>query len=85
MNFHNSNDEGPPCTNMEKHLHSTADGTANWLVRWFTLAHSARCAHCGTFLKRLQDTLNRLRSAKADPPAEALERLAKGAWREAGK
>jgi len=81
MNFHNPNDEGPPCRNMEQNLQRTADGSANWLTRWYTLAHSARCSHCGNFLRRLEDTLNRLKGAKADPPADALERLANGAWR----
>jgi hypothetical protein len=72
----NHSKEGPPCAHMEKVLNSVADGSAKGIRRWYALAHAARCHHCGTFLGRLEVTLDALKEAKQGPldPA-AMSRL----------
>lgn len=82
MRLHDHDAEGPPCHFMEGFLHSTADGTANRFARMYALAHAARCGRCNRFLKRLEETLNRVRATRQEPPQDALERLASGKWRE---
>jgi len=67
---------------MEGYLNQAADGRANRLVKWYALAHAARCGRCGRFLKRLEQMLGSLRTAKkAEPNDEVMSRLAAGAWR----
>jgi hypothetical protein len=61
---------------MEKLLNSVADGSARGIRRWYTLAHAARCHNCGTFLGRLEVTLDALKEAKNGPiDSEAMMRL----------
>ncbi len=77
-------DEGPPCRNMEALLQGVADGSLKGIRKWYAVAHATRCSHCGTFLARLRETLELLRAAKsvAPPPADAMERMKRGAWAE---
>ena len=82
---HDHDAEGPPCGFMEGSLQRVADGTANPIVRLYALSHAARCGRCERFLDRMRATLDRLRSARDEAPAseaDALARLAAGAWRE---
>ncbi len=65
-----------PCKALEGLLQRVADGRAKGLERAYALAHAARCTGCGTFLERMRATLTVLRTtAKAEPPADAMDRL----------
>jgi hypothetical protein len=69
---------------MEGMLNGAADGSAKGLRRWYAFSHAARCSRCGRYLRGLTETIARLRKGKAEEaPAEVMERLAAGAWREA--
>lgn len=73
---HLHNDEGPPCTNMENLLQELAGGKLTGIKKWYTVAHAARCNHCGNFLSRLQITVATLRASKATSvDDESLKRL----------
>ena len=81
MKLHQDNEEGPPCRHMETFLQKTADGSANFLERWYAQSHVKGCGRCHRFLDRLIDTVARLRTTKQDPPADVMERLKNGDWR----
>ena len=74
--------EGPPCRHMEPVLQRTADGSAGRFGRMYALAHTAGCPRCARFLRRLEETLDRLKGARKDPPEDAMERLMAGKWRD---
>lgn len=83
MSHGQDNEEGPPCRYMEPLIQRTVDERASRLTRWYVLSHAARCGRCNRFLKRLRETVKRLRQAKASQPdQETLSRLASGAWRD---
>jgi len=83
MKLHRHDEDGPPCSHMEGLLNKTADGSAKGLARWYALAHAARCGRCGRFLRRLEQMLGTLSSAKKEEPKpDVLSRLASGAWRQ---
>ncbi len=68
--------EGPPCRHMEGFLNQAADGSSSGWRRWYALAHAARCVRCADYLKRLEETVNRLRASKTQSvPESALNRL----------
>jgi len=62
---------------MERLLQEAASNRSRGLVRWYTLAHAARCGRCGRFLASLRGMIGRLRAERsAEPNQEALDRLA---------
>lgn len=73
------------CVYMDGVLHAEAEGRANWLAKWFALAHTARCEPCRRFLTQLKMLLSGLKRLGAEEPsaeeAQAVERLSKGEWR----
>lgn len=68
-------EEGPPCSHMEGLLNQAADGSSRGLKLAYAVSHAARCKRCGTYLRRLQETLIRLRAARQPAPADVLSRL----------
>ena len=67
-----------PCPHMERLLQATAEDKASRFVRWYALAHAARCTPCRKFLERLEQMLDALKMAKSEKPDPAiLARLAK--------
>ena len=65
-----------PCRHMERLLNELASGKLQGLPKAYAVYHAAKCHQCGTFLKRLQITLQALRSAQeAEVNSEAIERL----------
>lgn len=75
MRLDHRDEIGEPCRAMEPLLQRTADGSANWLVRAYALAHAARCGRCGRFLANLQTTLGHLRTSRETVPPEVASRL----------
>lgn len=79
MNFHP--DDGPPCRNMENLIQGLADGSLKGPKKWYAAAHAAQCPHCGTFLQRMQITIEAVRTVKSEPgeshavPGDTLIRL----------
>lgn len=73
--MHNHDQDGPPCSHMEKLLQEAADGSITGLKKIYTLAHAARCHRCGTFLERMKLTISALQSQKQEVPQDAMERL----------
>jgi hypothetical protein len=68
-----------PCRHMVRMLQEAASNRSRGLVRWYTLAHAARCGRCGRFLASLRGMIGRLRAEReAESNQEALNRLASG-------
>lgn len=73
---HKDSSTDDPCRYMERLLHEAASNRSRGLIRWYTLAHAARCGKCGRFLESLRIMIQGLRNArKVDGDQEALERL----------
>lgn len=61
---------------MESLLQEVAEGSARGIRRWYAVAHAARCQRCGTFLQRMQFTIEALHRTKEAPQDEVvLDRL----------
>ena len=74
---HENDKEEAPCRHMERLLQEAASNRSRGLVRWYTLAHAAKCGRCGRFLASLRAMIGRLRTERAAATdQEALERLA---------
>ena len=72
-----SNKPEPPCRHMERQLQEAASNRSKGLMRWYTLAHAARCGRCGRYFASLKGMIGRLQSERArEPEQEALTRLA---------
>ncbi len=81
MKLHDSRNT-EPCRHMENFLQHEADGTASGLAKWYAVAHAARCAPCGSFLKTLRMNIGLLRAARSrDTDQDAIARLEHGEWR----
>ncbi|HLK14220.1 MAG TPA: hypothetical protein VKT78_05395 [Fimbriimonadaceae bacterium] len=76
--MHSNQDKAEaPCRHMERMLQEAASNRSRGLVRWYTLAHAARCGRCGRFLASLRAMIAGLRSERATQTDEAaIERLA---------
>lgn len=73
-----------PCSHMEALLDREAEGTAPWWIRWYVLAHVARCGPCKRVLLSLRAILREMKGAKKpEMPAGTAERLESGSWRSA--
>jgi hypothetical protein len=71
---------------METMLQKVADGSARGIVKWYSVAHAARCTRCGTFLDRMKATLEALKASKASVvPDDVRERLLSGKWRDVSR
>ena len=70
MSWHAS--DGPPCRFVEPFLNEAAHGTSKGWRRWYALAHAARCTRCATYLKRLEETIARLKAASVQTPSESV-------------
>lgn len=76
MKLNHKDEIGEPCRHMEPLLQRSADGSANWLMRAYALAHAARCGRCRHFLQNLEKTLARLRGTREQgAPEETMSRL----------
>lgn len=64
MNIFHHSDSTKPCRPMERLLNDEAEGKAKGLVRWYTLAHAARCPGCGRFLTALRAMLPNLKAMR---------------------
>ncbi len=74
--FRHDDSEGPPCRHMEGLLNLAADGSSRGLVRWYTIAHAARCSRCGRFLESVKQSIHRLKATRSEEPnPETLKRL----------
>lgn len=60
-----------PCSHMEGLLNHAAKGTGNRFIKWYALAHAARCGPCRRFLERLKIILDQLKASKAENPSDA--------------
>lgn len=76
MRMLHDNGTSEPCKHMEGMLNRVADGTANRLTLWYTLAHTLRCPMCHRFLDSLKTMLSGLRRVPhAEPQEDVLGRL----------
>ena len=73
-----------PCPHMGRLLDHEAEGTAPGWIRWYILAHVARCGPCKRVLLSLRTILKELKETpEPEISAETSNRLAHGAWRDA--
>lgn len=69
---------------MKSLLDREAEGTSPLWIRWFILAHVARCGPCKRVLLSLRTIIRELRSVeKPTVPEDVSSRLQQGAWRDA--
>ena len=64
-----------PCPHMGRLLDHEAEGTAPGWIRWYILAHVARCGPCKRVLLSLRTILKELKVLASPSLAESLLRL----------
>lgn len=73
-----------PCMHMKRLLDLEAEGATPGWIRWYILAHVARCGPCKRVLLSLKAILAELKKAERPTPPEGMSgRLEGRAWRDA--